>query len=226
MLSLPEAGAEGNDRRSEESGRMGKPYGEGSFALIAGCFATAQHDTLFSSRNISYSFPMLLSRIFLVGMPGSGKTTFGKKLAKHLDYQFLDLDELIAQKENRNITEIFEQSGELYFRQAEKEVLQNTFLLEKSLIATGGGTPCFADNMERINQAGVSVWLQAEPEILAERIIRGKSKRPMFAGKNKTQILQILREKLTEREIFYRKARIFLSEPYPAWVELEKLLTL
>ncbi|MBC8112332.1 MAG: shikimate kinase [Verrucomicrobia bacterium] len=150
---------------------------------------------------------MFYSKIYLVGMPGVGKTTIGRQLAKQLNYDFVDLDEQIIAKTQKSIAEIFAEFDEDYFRKLESEVLHETKLLSNSVIATGGGLPCFFDNMNFLNQQGISIWLQMGTDLLAERIFKGKNTRPMFKGKTVEEIVQILAEKLAQREIFYRQAR-------------------
>jgi shikimate kinase len=100
------------------------------------------------------------SRIVLVGFPGSGKSTIGKKLAKQLDYRFVDLDQEIEKRVQLSIPAIFEQFGENQFRIWEQTQLQETLQLEKVVIATGGGTPCFYQNMELITQHSEAVYIQ------------------------------------------------------------------
>src|SRR5437773_11285939 len=97
--------------------------------------------------------------IFLMGFMGSGKTFFGKQLAQLLNYEFIDLDELIGKNEGATIAEIFFSKGEAYFRSKESSLLKSLSQNENAVIATGGGTPCFHDNMKWMNEHGITVYL-------------------------------------------------------------------
>ncbi len=163
------------------------------------------------------------SLIYLVGMPASGKTTFGKKLASKIGYNFVDLDQLIVNKEKQNITNIFANKGEDYFRMIESEILHSTNSLVNTVIATGGGAPCFLNNMDFINKNGLSIWLNVSLESLAMRIMQGESERPMFKNKNKNEIIEFLQLKLAERVPFYQKAKLKLESEN---IDFEKLLLL
>jgi len=152
-------------------------------------------------------------KIVLVGMPGSGKSTFGRQIAKQLNFPFIDLDQLIEKETNKKIKDIFGLEGEGKFRELE------TFFLEKILegnegfvLSTGGGTPCFNDNMEIINQMGVSVYLDVTLDEINKRLMRDQTgKRPMFAGLDEGEITLKLKNLLLQRESFYLKSKIILS---------------
>ncbi|UCS93583.1 shikimate kinase [Echinicola marina] len=153
------------------------------------------------------------SKIVLIGMPGSGKSTLGKLLAKQLNFDFYDLDEEIVRAEGMEIPKIFLSKGEGYFRKLETKVL--AALLEKEssfLLSTGGGAPCYNENMELINQRGISVYLEVSVSELLKRLTKNEAdKRPMFQGLDTAEISQKLYDLLTEREEFYQKAKIKLS---------------
>jgi shikimate kinase len=147
-------------------------------------------------------------------MPGSGKTTLGKSLAARLHYAFVDLDERIVETEGMPISDIFRLKGEEYFRKLESSLLQATGAEENIVVATGGGAPCFYDNMEQINRMGISLLLQIPQAQLARRVYSGNSNtqiRPLFAGKNEEQILETLQAMWQKRSPFYQKAHIHLS---------------
>ncbi len=151
-------------------------------------------------------------RIFLIGMPGSGKTTIGKSLARALDYHFVDTDELIIQKESKSIDLIFKDHGESYFRETERTVLKELTSSEDIVIATGGGTPCFFDNIELMNKTGITIFLDVPVESLFQRINAGKNKnRPMVQGKNEQELKAFIQEKYGHRSQFYQQARIKLK---------------
>lgn len=153
---------------------------------------------------------MLPERIYLLGMPGSGKTTLSKQLAKELNYHFVDLDELIIQSERHTIAEIFSIHGEDYFRQIEQKILSNTASLTKSVIALGGGTPCFFDNMEVIKKHGFSIYLDVPLDILAQRVSKEGGVRPLLNVKPEELLTQIT-ERHKQREPFYKQASLTIS---------------
>ncbi len=148
--------------------------------------------------------------IYLVGMPGSGKTTFGKRLAKVSSFSFGDLDQVISQQEALSISEIFTQKGENYFRQAESEALKHTLYLSKNIIATGGGTPCFFDNMDWMNQYGITIFLDVSVAELVKRLTattEAQQKRPLVANKSLAELTESLEAMLRSRLPFYEKAQ-------------------
>ena len=168
-------------------------------------------------------------RIYLVGMPGSGKTTLGKSLATKLNYTFVDLDERIVHTEGMPISDIFTLKGEEYFRKLESSLLKATSAEDNIVVATGGGAPCFYDNMEQINQMGISLLLQIPLAQLAKRVDPGKNKtqiRPLFAGKNEAQIVDTLEAMWQKRSPFYQQAHIHLSaretKAAVAWQRIEE----
>src|SRR5688572_1061429 len=107
-------------------------------------------------------------KLFLVGLPGSGKSTIGKQLSNLLNLPLVDTDDLIIQKEKSTIEEIFKYHGENYFRELEKKTLHELIASDKLIISTGGGLPCFFDNMEVINKNGISIYLNVSPESITE----------------------------------------------------------
>src|SRR5690606_34726901 len=115
--------------------------------------------------------------IYIVGYMGSGKTTFGKRLAAKLNMAFVDLDNLIEVTEGKTINEIFELKGESYFREKEKEILQTTVFVN-TVVATGGGTPCFFDNMSWMNTNGKTIYLKMTAQALESRLKFDKNNRP------------------------------------------------
>jgi shikimate kinase len=139
-------------------------------------------------------------------MPGSGKSTWGKKLAASLKYHFVDLDELIEQFEKSSISEIFNNKGEEYFRELEYNCLTETLKLSNVVISTGGGTPCFYNNMELMNQYGITFYLNTNIGIVKDRILKGKKQRPLFLGLNEEQIQKKIENILSIREPFYNNA--------------------
>ncbi|MFN7846795.1 MAG: shikimate kinase [Bacteroidota bacterium] len=146
--------------------------------------------------------------VYLTGFMGSGKTTVGKKLAAQLNYTFIDLDSYIEQQEGRSISELFNEHGENYFREVEHQCLQTLLKLEKLVIACGGGTPCFYDAMQQMNEHGITVYLQMNVLAIFNRLKQGRMQRPLIAGKSDEALRQYIDEKLKEREPLYLKAQI------------------
>jgi shikimate kinase len=150
-------------------------------------------------------------RIFLIGYMGCGKTTLGKQLANKLGYRFADQDEIIEASYGMPITDVFARFGEEHFRNTERVVMLGFANDENVVISSGGGTPCFFDNMEQMNAIGETVYLKITPGMLASRLKHGKNKRPLIKDKTDEELLAFVREKLTEREPFYSKARYILE---------------
>lgn len=149
--------------------------------------------------------------IFLVGMPGCGKSTLARSLAKSLNLTRIDLDEEIVKSEGRTIESIFETDGEDAFRIIEKEIVTKYTKVQNSIISTGGGAPCFYDNMDRMNQAGITIYLDVPAEELAKRISGQDPNRPMVKGKTKEELSLFLDQKIKERDPFYNKAQLRVS---------------
>jgi len=146
--------------------------------------------------------------IFLIGFMGSGKTSVGKKLASLLPAEFVDLDEVIEQEEGKTISEIFQQQGEEYFRDRESQCLKSLFKKSNTVIATGGGAPCFHDNMKWMNENGITVYLKADPEILFKRLKSEIAHRPLLQGNSESELKKFIALKLSERRQFYTASQI------------------
>jgi shikimate kinase len=144
--------------------------------------------------------------IYLTGYMGSGKTTAGLKLAVKMGYAFADLDVMIENKYKITISRFFSKYGEPAFRKVEREMLVETFSYNNTVIATGGGTPCYADNMELINQHGISVYIKIPEKALFQRLLNSKKKRPLLVGKTDEDILEYIRQQMIIREPFYLKS--------------------
>ena len=153
--------------------------------------------------------------IFLLGMMGSGKTTLGKELAEKLGYTFLDLDAVIEQKENKTIAEIFATEGQERFRELEREALQHIISnYKQAIVATGGGTPCFFNNMTLMNASGETVFLDVSIESLAQRLSKSDlSTRPLLAGKTQHELISFLGKTLADRRQFYKQAKHIITAP-------------
>lgn len=149
-----------------------------------------------------------MERIFLIGYMGTGKTTAGRHLAQVLDLEFYDLDHYIEARFQKTVSQIFEEFGEEKFREIERSMLHEVGEFENVVIATGGGSPCFFDNMEYMNGVGKTVYLKASPEALTERLSSCKAKRPLIKDKSDEELLAFVEENLVKREPFYSKAAI------------------
>jgi shikimate kinase len=146
--------------------------------------------------------------IFLVGFMGCGKTTLGRKLASRMDYPFIDLDHVLEAKAGMTIAQYFSTHGEDAFRKLESEILKQTDYPENAIISTGGGLPCFFDNMDWINAHGRSIYIQLSPKTLAQRLSNEKNQRPLLRDRQGDELVAFIGEKLDEREPFYRRASI------------------
>jgi len=161
-------------------------------------------------------------KIFLIGFMGCGKTHWGKLLSEKLAMPFFDLDEKIAEHEGRSIAEIFAREGEEYFRLLEKDVLH---LLSEShegfVMATGGGTPCFYNNVDYLKKQGTVVWINCSTDILYQRLLKEKSKRPLISNIPDDQLKNFIIKKYSGRKIFYTQANVILPEEH---VTMENLV--
>lgn len=152
-----------------------------------------------------------MKRIILIGYMGAGKTTIGKELAKNLGLPFYDLDWYIESRMRKKISEIFAERGEEGFRVIERNMLHEVAEFEDVVISCGGGTPCFFDNMEYMNENSDVIYLKATPEVLYNHLQMGKSVRPLIANKSKEELLDFIKEQLAYREQFYLKANHILD---------------
>jgi len=146
--------------------------------------------------------------IFLIGFMGCGKTTLGRKLASRMNYPFIDLDHVLEAKAGMTIAEYFSTHDEDAFRKLESEILKQTDYPKNAIVSTGGGLPCFFDNMDWINAHGRSIYIQLPPKTLAQRLSNEKNKRPLLRDKTGDELVAFIDQKLSEREKFYKKASI------------------
>ncbi len=164
-------------------------------------------------------------RIFLIGFMGCGKSTIGKKLAKTLSCKFIDLDKYIERKTGESIQQIFKEKGEKYFRVLETESLMEICKSDNLVIATGGGTPCFFDNMQRILDKGICIYLKMEANNLVKRLSKEKSKRPLIENLTEKYLVNFIRKKLVEREVFYNKANHIIQAKNISEKDIIKLIS-
>ena len=151
------------------------------------------------------------SRIYLIGFMGSGKTTCGKQIARMLDYDFLDIDQWIVQQEGKTIPEIFAEDGESRFREMETAAIREMDQYQEVVIATGGGLPCYADNMQKLKASGLTIYLQLPPKALLSRLKVSKTKRPLLEGKSEEEMNATIQEMLREREPYYSQADMIID---------------
>jgi shikimate kinase len=152
-----------------------------------------------------------MTRIILIGYMGAGKTTIGKALSKELGIIFYDLDWYIENRMRKTVSQIFAERGEEGFRKIEYNMLHEVAEFEDVIISCGGGTPCFFDNMDYLNQQGQVVYLKAEPEVLYKHLLMAKVERPLIKGKSQEELLAFISDQLDRREPFYSKARYTLD---------------
>ena len=149
-----------------------------------------------------------MKRVFLIGYMGVGKTTIGKLLSKELDIEFIDLDKFIENRYRKTIQEVFAEKGEAKFRIIEREMLSEVATFHNVLISTGGGTPCFFNNMDVMNQYGVTLYIKASVDQLVSRLLVSKNVRPIIQNKSPEELKEFVKAHLVEREIYYSKAKL------------------
>lgn len=170
---------------------------------------------------------MFKAKIFLLGMPGAGKSTLGKQLAEYYHTEFVDLDEDISEKLDLSIPAVFESKGEAFFRQIESTMLKN-FCESKSsfVMATGGGAPCHHDNIELINNYGKSVFIDVPIDTIVNRLRHSNlNERPLFAGSDMVGIKRKLQIQISERLPFYEMASIRIDGSNISLLDLVRLLS-
>lgn len=152
-------------------------------------------------------------KIYLIGFMGSGKTHWGRLLSQKLGIPFFDLDEQIASHAGKTIPEIFAVDGEEHFRLQEKDVL---YIITEShdsfVMACGGGSPCFFNNIDYMNQSGTTVWINTPAEILFERLLKEKENRPLIRDLTDDQLRNFIHRKFADRKIYYEQADIAVDE--------------
>ncbi|MEZ4959478.1 MAG: shikimate kinase [Saprospiraceae bacterium] len=147
-------------------------------------------------------------RIYLIGFMGAGKTSVGQSLAEKLHLEFIDIDAFIKARAHNEIPDIFAQQGEMGFRTWEAECLRLTGQTNHAIIATGGGAPCFFDNMEWINGNGLSIYLKVPANELFRRLSKEREKRPLISGLSDEALNEYIASKLQDRSFFYEQAHL------------------
>jgi shikimate kinase len=159
---------------------------------------------------------MRIKKIFLLGMPASGKSSIGRFLSAQLRLDFYDLDQIIVDQAGMPITEIFSNHGESYFRNLEREALVGVIERKDSFVlATGGGAPCFFNNMELMNEQGITVFLDVDLNDLYNKLVsKGTHKRPLLKDKTPTELREELYNRYEYRYPFYSRAKICLKQRF------------
>lgn len=160
---------------------------------------------------LQYIIRIRMKRIFLMGYMGAGKTTAGRELANQLELEFIDLDHYIQARYQKTVNQLFEEYGEAGFRDIERKMLHEVGDFENVIISTGGGTPCFYDNINHMNSVGTTLYLKASPEALSARLNTCKDKRPLIRDKDETELYNFVVENLKKREPFYSQAKIIFT---------------
>jgi shikimate kinase len=167
---------------------------------------------------------MAAEKVFLIGLMGSGKSYWSKKISKWIKSAGYDLDALIEMNEEKTIAEIFAEDGEESFRKTETKLLKWFKEKKKYVLATGGGTPCFNENMQWMKKEGIVIWLDESLEVLVQRLIKEKEHRPLIAKLNEQQLATFLEEQLTNRFSFYQQANYRVSADQITESELKKII--
>ncbi|MCF6333009.1 MAG: shikimate kinase [Draconibacterium sp.] len=164
-------------------------------------------------------------RIYLIGYMGCGKSTLGRKLSKHLNLQFVDMDHYIEERNCKTIPQIFAEEGEVEFRKKERKALEELSGFNDIVIATGGGAPCFFDNIELMNNSGKTIYLNIDPTILADRLLNSKTVRPLIHGKSREELVAFIDETLEKRDEFYKKAEFQITKSNINLDELKEMIS-
>lgn len=152
-------------------------------------------------------------RIILIGFMGSGKTHWGKQVAHRLQLPFFDLDEELVKAEGQSVTDIFADFGEEHFRLKEKETMERLVEENESLVLScGGGTPCFFNNIDYMKKVGIVVWLNTHVDVLLQRLLKEKAKRPLIKDIDDDGLRSYIIRKLNERRMYYEQADIVLDK--------------
>jgi shikimate kinase len=171
----------------------------------------------------------MLNTIFLIGYMGAGKSVIGRLLSQINDFNFYDLDEYIEVKEGKKVSEIFNENNEVYFRKIENKYLKEISLLkENKIISTGGGTPCFQNNFEIINESSnsTSIYLKANIDVLVNRLKESNNDRPLISHlTDEHKLKEFITKHLFERSYYYEKSKIKLVTDNLEPSEIVKLIT-
>ncbi len=152
-----------------------------------------------------------MDRIYIVGYMGAGKTTAARRLAQRMGWEVVDTDALFEEKYKISVNDFFNKYDEPLYRKLESEVLKATESLDHVVVSTGGGTACFFDNMDWMNQHGLTVFLRISPQAAVDRVIHSRHKRPLVEGKSEEELTEFVSRHYASRLPFYEQARIIVK---------------
>lgn len=156
-----------------------------------------------------------MSRVYLIGFMGAGKTSVGKRLARKMRWSFVDTDNIIEKELGITVQDVFDKLGEEWFREYEQKVLIKTTSFQNTIIATGGGTPCFYNNMDTIINNGLCIYLRMPPKEIVLRISQSQKKRPLIDNLTGIELEKFVEKTLAERETIYSKAHLIADALNP-----------
>ena len=169
---------------------------------------------------------MKMNRIYLVGYMGAGKTTAAKRLASRLGWEVVDTDALFEEKYRISVDDFFQKYDEPLYRKLESEILKSTEGRDNVVISTGGGTACYFDNMEWMNQHGLTVFMQISPKAAVDRVLHSHHKRPLIRGKSEEELMEFVSQHYAARMPFYEQAKITVkSENFDLEALMERIET-
>ena len=167
-----------------------------------------------------------MDRIYLVGYMGAGKTTAAKRLAQRLGWEVADTDALFEEKYKISVDDFFQKYDEPLYRKLESEVLKNTENLKNTVISTGGGTACYFDNMDWMNQHGLTVFMRISPQAAVDRVLHSRHKRPLVRGKSEEELMEYVEWHYASRLQFYEQAQITVkSEDFDLEALIQRIET-
>jgi len=166
---------------------------------------------------------MLSDRIYIIGYMCSGKSSISRKLANRLGYQAFDTDDLFEEKYHISVQDFFDKYGEDYFRKFESDILKKTGDMHNIVVSTGGGTPCFFDNMQWMNENGTTVFVKISPMTAVNRLLTARRKRPLIYGKNDDELRQFVENHYNSRLKYYEQAKITVKGES---VDLDEIINL
>lgn len=152
-----------------------------------------------------------MDRIYIVGYMGAGKTTAARRLAQRMGWEVVDTDALFEEKYKISVNDFFNKYDEPLYRKLESEVLKATESLDHVVVSTGGGTACFFDNMDWMNQHGLTVFLRISPQAAVDRVIHSRHKRPLVEGKSEEELTEFVNQHYASRLPFYEQANIIVK---------------
>jgi len=164
-------------------------------------------------------------RVYLIGYMGCGKSRTGRLLSEHMGVQFIDMDDYIEERNCKTVPQIFADHGEDGFRERERKALEELAEFTDVIIATGGGAPCFFDNVDLMNKTGKTVFLNIDPAILADRLMNSKTERPLIKGKSREELVAFIDETLKKRKQFYSQAQVEITEPDLSLERIQEMIS-